>query len=134
MVVDPTTIGARLAGLRPGTRVRLFHRDGADRLATSGTLIALDQGRLTIAPDRGGQIAVAISAVTCFYVPKLSAGSFAVLRAALHWVVSACEPVLLARLPNETPMGRDPLDHNAPRPRPGPARAAKEPAAPALKR
>jgi hypothetical protein len=88
--VDPSFIPAELARVRAGTRVRLFHRNGADRVATSGSLRSVRAGEVTIAPDEGGELTVALAAVTCFYVPKPFRGraaAVASLRAALQRLV-----------------------------------------------
>ena len=68
--MDPEAIPHELARLQPGTRIRLFHREGSDRRATSGSVISVGGGRVTMAPDDGGELTVLVSAVTCFYVPK----------------------------------------------------------------
>jgi hypothetical protein len=136
--MDPASIPGELARLRAGTRIRLFHREGSDRIATSGTLLSVGAGEVTIAPDDGGELSVAVSAVTCFYVPKPSAGRaspFAALRAALRRVARAGEPVLLARMPDETP--DTPAPETPERPPPAAQRGATddpEKAAPALRR
>jgi hypothetical protein len=81
--MDPASIRAELARLCAGTRVRLFHREGAERRATSGKLLSVGTSSVTIAPDAGGVLEVPVSTLTCFYVPKPFAGSaapFAALR------------------------------------------------------
>ena len=84
--MDPASIRAELARLSAGTRVRLFHCEGAERRATSGKLVSVGSESVTLAPDAGGVLKVSVSNLTCFYVPKPSAGSatpFAALRRAL---------------------------------------------------
>jgi hypothetical protein len=59
-----------LARVERGTRVRIFHRDGERKLATSGTVVALQDGVLTVTPLQGGcPVSVATADITCMYLP-----------------------------------------------------------------
>jgi hypothetical protein len=51
--------------------VRLFHTDGERRHATSGTVVSLYDGVLTLAPLHGGcPLRVATAEITCMYLPQ----------------------------------------------------------------
>jgi hypothetical protein len=60
----------QLARVGPGRRVRVFHRDGERRVATSGTVVSLQGGVLTVTPlDGGCPLRVATDDITCMYLP-----------------------------------------------------------------
>ena len=63
------TIAEELARIRPGTRVRVYHRAGAERFATSGTLVSLADGVVRVVPLTGSEeLAIEVAAVTCVNV------------------------------------------------------------------
>jgi hypothetical protein len=114
--MDPAAVPGELARVRAGTRIRLFWLEQEDRYAASGTLLNVDSAHVTIAPDDGGKLAVPLSAVNCFYVPRPYAGHasrFASLRAALRRLGPRGRPAPLARRPEEPPPS--PSAHPEPR-------------------
>jgi hypothetical protein len=129
--MDPIVVPDELARVREGTRIRLFYREQGDRYACSGTLRSLRGGEVMIAPDNGGELTVAVSAVTCFYVPKPTGARAPLLRAlgaALRRLVPADEPRPLARLPEDAAAPARP-DSSSRSPR-----APEQPVVPALER
>ena len=65
------SVAEQLTRVAPGTRVRIFHREGDERVATSGTVIAFGEGCLAIAPLDGSDVRrVRIDQITCMYLPS----------------------------------------------------------------
>ena len=66
----PASVPELLARVAPGVRVRVFHTDGDLRRATSGTVVSLRDGVLTVTPLEGGcPLRVATDAISCMYLP-----------------------------------------------------------------
>jgi hypothetical protein len=66
----PGSVAEQLACVGPGTRVRIFHRDGERKVATSGTVIELREACLTLTPlGGGGPLRVSIDQISCMYLP-----------------------------------------------------------------
>ena len=89
------TIADQLARFRTGTRLRLFHRSGERRMATSGWLAAADDGWVRLELDVGGELAVEIASVTCLYTPpaprRRSLGSaLAAVTGAVRALLAGC--------------------------------------------
>jgi len=69
----PESVPEQLARVGPGTRVRIFHRDGERKVATSGTVVELRDACLTVAPLGGGEpLRVPIDRIRCMYLPRPS--------------------------------------------------------------
>lgn len=64
----------RLPTLPPGTRVRLFWREGGEKKAVSGALVGVRDGRVRVAPDGDGEVVIAVADVTCMYLPRSDRG------------------------------------------------------------
>ena len=64
------SVAEQLARVGPGTRVRIFHREGEHKLATSGTVVLLRDACLTLTPLDGGEpLRVPIDHITCMHLP-----------------------------------------------------------------
>jgi hypothetical protein len=64
------SVSEQLARVGPGTRVRIFHRAGDKKVATSGTVVELREACLTLTPLGGGApLRVPIDQISCMYLP-----------------------------------------------------------------
>jgi len=64
------SVPEQLARVAPGTRVRLFHTADGHKRATSGTVVSVVDGVLTVRPLEGGDpLRVAADDITCMYLP-----------------------------------------------------------------
>jgi hypothetical protein len=119
--MDPSAVPRELARVRAGTRLRLFYVEQGDRYAVSGTLRSVAAGRVTIAPDDGGELTVGVSTVNCFYVPRPPAAR-ASLLGSLRTALRRVPPSVDAR-----PLAAPPEGGPGPSPLPGDERASARP-------